>query len=46
LVLEASDGQEAVELASTSIPDLVIMDLVMPQLNGFEAVVNWRTNRQ
>ncbi|WP_170982874.1 hybrid sensor histidine kinase/response regulator [Dyadobacter frigoris] len=37
-VLEASDGKEAVELASTSIPDLVIMDLVMPRLTGFEAV--------
>jgi len=44
LVLEASDGQEAVELASTSIPDLVIMDLVMPQLNGFEAVVKMKAN--
>lgn len=37
IVLEASDGQDALELAVTSVPDLVIMDLVMPRLNGFEA---------
>ncbi|NIJ52936.1 hybrid sensor histidine kinase/response regulator [Dyadobacter arcticus] len=44
LVLEASDGNEAVELAATSVPDLVIMDLVMPHLNGFEAVAKMKEN--
>ncbi|MHA4740782.1 hybrid sensor histidine kinase/response regulator [Dyadobacter sp. MSC1_007] len=45
LVLEASDGKEAVELAATSVPDLVIMDLVMPRLNGFEAVSQMKENQ-
>lgn len=34
---EAADGRTAVELARTLAPDIVVMDLSMPQLNGFEA---------
>jgi DNA-binding NarL/FixJ family response regulator len=37
LVGEASDGEEAVALASRLLPDLVIMDISMPKLNGIEA---------
>jgi DNA-binding NarL/FixJ family response regulator len=33
----AQDGVEAVELASASLPDLVLMDLKMPGVNGVEA---------
>jgi CheY-like chemotaxis protein len=33
----ASDGQEAVEKAQQELPDLVLMDVVMPRMNGFEA---------
>jgi signal transduction histidine kinase/CheY-like chemotaxis protein/ligand-binding sensor domain-containing protein len=45
LVLEASDGLSAVEIAVNSAPDLVIMDLVMPRLNGFEAVSQMKENQ-
>ncbi len=34
---EASSGAEAVEKAATLKPDLVLMDVVMPGLNGFQA---------
>lgn len=34
---EAADGREAVELACTLRPDVIIMDLMMPNLNGIEA---------
>jgi two-component system chemotaxis response regulator CheY len=34
---EASDGAEAIEKARELRPDLVIMDLAMPQMNGVEA---------
>jgi DNA-binding NarL/FixJ family response regulator len=34
---EASDGLEAVNRATELNPDIVIMDLDMPKLNGFEA---------
>jgi len=35
--LEAADGQVAVELALSHEPDLIIMDVVMPGMNGFQA---------
>lgn len=34
---EASNGREAVALANKLVPDVVIMDLTMPELNGLEA---------
>ncbi len=34
---EAADGHEAVELAARLLPDVVLMDLQMPTLNGIEA---------
>jgi DNA-binding NarL/FixJ family response regulator len=37
IVGEASDGREAVELTARLTPDLVIMDIGMPNLNGIEA---------
>ena len=37
VVGEAADGREAVRLAETVNPDVVIMDIAMPLLNGIEA---------
>lgn len=37
-VLEATGGEEAVELARLETPDLILMDLSMPQLDGFTAI--------
>ena len=34
---EANDGQEAVKLAAELEPDVILMDIVMPQLSGVEA---------
>ncbi len=38
VVAEASDGLEAVEKALETRPDIAILDLTMPRLNGLEAV--------
>ena len=37
VVGEASDGEEAVKLCTELKPDIVLMDIVMPKLNGIEA---------
>ena len=37
VVGEASDGEEAIQLAAKLRPDVVIMDIAMPKLNGIEA---------
>ena len=36
-VMMANDGEEAVAKAKSELPDLIIMDIVMPGLNGFQA---------
>ena len=37
VVGEAADGREAVTLAAAEEPDVVVMDIAMPHLNGVEA---------
>ncbi|MEI2781912.1 MAG: response regulator [Candidatus Competibacter sp.] len=36
-VMTAKDGAEGVEVAKAELPDLVLMDVVMPRVNGFQA---------
>jgi DNA-binding response OmpR family regulator len=35
-VLQARDGAEALELAQTSRPDLAVLDVMMPKMDGYE----------
>ena len=37
-VMEACDGMEAVTLCKTETPDLIIMDIMMPVMDGLEAM--------
>ena len=36
-VLDASNGADGVTLAESALPDLILMDVVMPGVNGFQA---------
>ena len=42
IVGEAGSGREAVELAAARVPDVVLMDLVMPEMDGIEATLRLR----
>lgn len=42
---EAGDGQEAAELAMKLGPDMVLMDIKMPRLNGIEATAIIKNQR-
>jgi|SRR5712671_8128038 len=42
VVAEASDGQEAVRLSSTTLPDVAVLDISMPTMNGLGAVLELR----
>src|SRR5215467_8640761 len=37
IVAEAADGRESVRLAEEQCPDVVVMDVAMPEMNGIEA---------
>ena len=39
-VIVASTGQQAIDLAATLVPDLVVLDLMLPEVDGF-GVVDW-----
>jgi len=36
-VLEASDGEEAVDMARSQKPDIILMDILMPKVDGYTA---------
>jgi len=44
VVFTASDGRIAIEKARTLGPDLVVMDLAMPRVDGFEAIRRLRAS--
>ena len=44
LILEAQDGEEALELAQNQIPDCIISDVMMPKMDGFEFTKQIKNN--
>ncbi len=42
----ASNGQEALEKIKNAVPDLVLLDLVMPGINGFETCRRIRSDER
>lgn len=45
-LIRAKNGREAVTLATTEQPDLILMDIQMPELNGLEAIAQLRAQPQ
>jgi DNA-binding response OmpR family regulator len=45
-VLRASDGQEALDLALSELPDLAVLDITMPKLDGCEVTRSLRAHAQ
>ncbi len=43
-VLEARDGQEAIDMANKHKPDLILMDILMPNVSGYDACSTIKTN--
>lgn len=43
-VIEAADGREAVEIAERELPDVVVMDLSLPIMDGWEATRRLKAN--
>ena len=44
-IITAADGQEGLDVAKRVHPDLIIMDVVMPVLNGFQATRKLRNDQ-
>jgi CheY-like chemotaxis protein len=44
IVLEASNGEEAVNIARTEQPDLILMDILMPKIDGYTACYMIKTD--
>jgi DNA-binding response OmpR family regulator len=41
-VITAADGEEALTLATTRLPDLIVLDMMMPKANGLEVTRSLR----
>ena len=44
IILEANNGKEGVELVTRESPDLIILDLTMPEMDGFSVVETLKDN--
>ena len=42
IVRSASDGRQALEMARGEAPDILVLDGLMPELNGFEVLDQWQ----
>lgn len=45
-LLTAADGEEALRIASKELPDLILMDLQLPKMNGYTVTLLLKENEQ
>ncbi|MCL4079082.1 ATP-binding protein [Coriobacteriia bacterium Es71-Z0120] len=43
-VVSAADGEEALEIARSNPPDVVITDILMPRMDGYQLCRSWKTD--
>ena len=43
-ILQAVDGEQGIEVAATELPDLILMDLSLPRLDGWTATQQLKAN--
>jgi len=45
-IFEADNGRKAIDIITTELPDLVLLDLMMPELDGFDVMDALQKNQQ
>lgn len=45
-LIVANDGEEAIKLAESSKPDLILLDVMMPKINGFQVCETLKKNKK
>lgn len=45
-IVSAYDGEKGLELAKQSQPDLILLDLILPKMNGFDVLNELKKDRQ
>ena len=46
MVIEAENGRAALERMAETCPDLIFLDLVMPEMDGFKFIAELHKNRE
>jgi diguanylate cyclase (GGDEF)-like protein len=45
-VYAAKNGQDAIELANEHLPDVILLDIVMPDMDGFEVIISLKDSER
>ncbi len=45
-IIEAYNGEDGIKKASETLPDVILMDIVMPEMNGFQATRQITRNKE